>query len=362
MPEHKIHVLYVDDEINNLTAFKAAFRRDYKVFIAQSGAEGRKILDENSGIQVIVTDQKMPEMTGVEFFESILQDHPYPVRILLTGYADIEAVISAINKGQIFRYITKPWDEQELRMSIENAYEVYHTRNLLKLKNEELQKTNNELNRFVYSASHDLRAPLMSILGITKLAKLENQDSDNEYIDMIERSVSKLDVFIQNIIEYYKNSRSEGNLDEIDFKELLEESIEHYRYYKDGDIDYRLSVDQDSKFISDGFRVKVVLNNIISNAIKYQKHSVPGQYVDINVKVDANEANITIKDNGIGISEEHQPNIFKMFFRATHEDSGSGIGLYIVKEALNKLDGDINLESTLGEGTTFQIKIPNKHE
>lgn len=362
MPEHKIHVLYVDDEINNLTAFKAAFRRDYKVYIAQSASEGRKILDENDGIHVVVADQKMPETTGVEFFESILHDHPYQVRILLTGYADIEAVISAINKGQIFRYITKPWDEQELRMSIENAYEVYHTRNLLKLKNEELQKTNNELNRFVYSASHDLRAPLMSILGITKLAKLEGEGAENEYIDMIERSVNKLDVFIQNIIEYYKNSRSEGNLDQINFKELLEDSIENYRYYKDGDIDYRLNVNQAVDFVSDGFRVKVILNNIISNAIKYQKHSSDNQYVDIDVKVDAEEAKITIKDNGIGISEEHLPNIFKMFFRATHEDSGSGIGLYIVKEALNKLDGEIDLESKINEGTTFYIKIPNKHE
>ena len=128
-----IHILYVDDEQNNLTAFKATFRRDFKIFTAISAAEGVKVLDEED-IHILITDQRMPVMTGVEFLESILEKYPDMIRILLTGYTDIEAVIDAINKGQVYRYITKPWDETELRMTIKNAFEVYN----LKKENKEL--------------------------------------------------------------------------------------------------------------------------------------------------------------------------------------------------------------------------------
>ncbi len=128
-----IHILYVDDEQNNLTAFKATFRRDFKIFTAISAAEGVKVLDEED-IHILITDQRMPVMTGVEFLESILERYPDMIRILLTGYTDIEAVIDAINKGQVYRYITKPWDETELRMTIKNAFEVYN----LKKENKEL--------------------------------------------------------------------------------------------------------------------------------------------------------------------------------------------------------------------------------
>lgn len=135
MDTKDIRLLYVDDEQNNLTAFKATFRRDFKVFTAISAAEGKKILDEEE-IHILITDQRMPVMTGVEFLESILDDYPDMIRILLTGYTDIEAVIDAINKGQVYRYITKPWDETELRITIKNAFEVYS----LKKENKELLK------------------------------------------------------------------------------------------------------------------------------------------------------------------------------------------------------------------------------
>lgn len=127
MENKKIKVLYIDDEINNLTAFKANFRKLYDVFIADSAAEGRKILEEFE-IEIILTDQRMPEMTGVEFLESIIPDFPNPIRILLTGYTDMQALIDAVNKGQIYRYINKPWDEEELKMFINQAYELYTLR------------------------------------------------------------------------------------------------------------------------------------------------------------------------------------------------------------------------------------------
>ena len=207
MKQEKISVLYIDDEKNNLNIFKANFRYDYDIQLASSATEAFEIL-KNNKVQVIIADQQMPGMTGVEFFEAIIEIDKDPVRILLTAYADIEAAINSINKGQVYRYIKKPWDEVELKMAIENAYEIFNTRKKLFNKNRELQKTNEELNRFVYSASHDLKAPLLSIKGLLDVARLEGSSKDPEkYFSMITTSVVQLEVFIENIISYYKNVR-----------------------------------------------------------------------------------------------------------------------------------------------------------
>lgn len=131
----KISVLYVDDEENNLRSFKATFRRTYNVHVAISGDEGLKIL-ENEDIQVIITDQRMPEMSGIEFLTKVLEFNKEPMRMLLTGYSDINAVIDSINKGQVYRYLTKPWNEDELKSAIESAYEVFS----LRKENKELLK------------------------------------------------------------------------------------------------------------------------------------------------------------------------------------------------------------------------------
>jgi len=210
MSNDKITILYLDDEEHNLTSFKAAYRRDYQIFTTTSANEAVQILSENT-IHVVISDQKMPNLSGVEFFELIIPDFPDPVRMLLTGYADIEAVIDAINKGQVFRYVAKPWNETDLKITIDNAYELYNNRVRLREQNEEIKKAYNELEKFVYSASHDLRAPLVSILGVLKLARMENIEGvSGEYFGMIERTVNQLDGFVQNIISYYQNlSRKE---------------------------------------------------------------------------------------------------------------------------------------------------------
>jgi DNA-binding NtrC family response regulator len=122
-----VGVLYVDDEINNLNSFKAAFRRDFNIYTASSAVEGRKILDVNE-IGVIITDQRMPVTTGIEFLESILHTYPDTIRILLTGFSDINAVIDAINRGQVYRYLVKPWQNDELKIHIQNAIEIYDLR------------------------------------------------------------------------------------------------------------------------------------------------------------------------------------------------------------------------------------------
>ena len=131
----KINVLYVDDEADNLTSFKATFRRNFNITTAESAEEAMKILERES-IHVILSDQRMPKMTGIEFFESIQNIFPYPIRILMTGYTDINAVIDAINRGQVYKYLTKPWIEEDVKIFVEKACEVY------KLRKENMDLTN----------------------------------------------------------------------------------------------------------------------------------------------------------------------------------------------------------------------------
>lgn len=143
-------VLYVDDEINNLNSFKASFRRDFEIYTASSAKEGRKILDNNE-IGVIITDQRMPVMTGIEFLESILTIYPDTIRILLTGFSDINAVMDAINRGQVYKYLVKPWQNDELKMYIENALEIYHLRKENRELARKLQLANIELENIAKS-------------------------------------------------------------------------------------------------------------------------------------------------------------------------------------------------------------------
>ena len=142
--EDKIRILYIDDEEHNLNAFKASFRRIYEIFTAISPQEGKHILETND-IEIIITDQRMPQMTGVEFLESIIDEYPDPMRILLTGYTDIQALIDAVNKGQIYRYMTKPWNEEELKMFVRQAYEVFALRRENKVLTKSLIQANNQL-------------------------------------------------------------------------------------------------------------------------------------------------------------------------------------------------------------------------
>jgi response regulator RpfG family c-di-GMP phosphodiesterase len=143
-PGDKITILYVDDEENNLFSFKAVFRIKYNVLTALSGDEALEILSKKQ-VHVIITDQRMPEMTGVEFLEKVLEKYPDPIRVLLTGYADMGAVVDAVNKGKIFHYLAKPWDEKELDYTIKKAYEKYMVKVQLEEMNVKLEGSNDQL-------------------------------------------------------------------------------------------------------------------------------------------------------------------------------------------------------------------------
>ena len=349
-------VLYIDDEENNLHSFKASFRRQYEIYTANSAAEGLKIL-QNVSVHVIIADQKMPHITGVEFFKSIVNTYPDPIRILLTGYTDIEALADAINHGDIYRYITKPWNDLELHNSIKNAYDAYRAKIDLRNKIAELEKTNNELNRFIYSISHELRAPLVSTMGIVNVVKMEGLFESNEYWRLIETCSNKLDYYIQKTLQYYKNNKSVSEITSINFAKIVPELIALYSY-TDRDTHFHVDIKQDEPFYGDAFRIEVILGNLISNAIAYQKEDEENKKVNITVVVTHHNAQITISDNGMGILNEHLEKIFTQFFKSK-TNTGSGLGLFIVKEALNKIDGKISVNSDTTNGTTFIITIPN---
>ena len=144
MTDKKVNILYVDDEMNNLVSFKATFRLKYNVFTADGGEEAIKILDEHE-MHIIITDQRMPGMTGVEFLERIIEKHPDPMRILLTGYSDLNAVIDAVNKGKIFHYLSKPWNEEELEQTIQRAFDIYSKRKEEQQITDKLALSNDQL-------------------------------------------------------------------------------------------------------------------------------------------------------------------------------------------------------------------------
>jgi len=227
--------------------------------------------------------------------------------------------------------------------------------------NEQLQKLNAELDSFVYSTSHDLRAPLMSVLGLVNIAKLDEDKSRiKEYLNNIEKSIKKLDNFISDIIDYSRNSRLEVTLEKVDIRSVLEGIIESLAYLDpENKIEKTIEIDNKAKPIrTDSRRLAIVLSNIISNSFRYFRPYIDNPYIIINVFPDKGGILIRIADNGKGIADEHISKIFDMFYRASESSNGSGLGLYIMKETLAKLKGAVSVESKLDKGTTFTLRIP----
>lgn len=353
-------VLYVDDEQNNLNAFRAAFRREFRVYTAINAVEALKLLKKYPDIKVIIADQRMPDITGVEFFEKVRFIYPHKVRVILTGYSDISAVIDAINKGQVYRFIDKPWNHEMIKNTVSNATEIYDTRKTLHEKNETLQKAYTELDKFVYSVSHDLRSPLMSILGIANLAELDVTDTKSlEYFKSVKGMVNKLDGYIHQIIDQYKGAHGNELLDVIDFSELINDIIESIKYHPMAkDVRFEVEVNQDSKFVSNALNVQTILSNLISNAFKYQRDEERDKYVKITADIANDVAIIKVKDNGVGIKDEKIKEVFNMFYQTKTKNSGSGLGLFIVKDAVEKVKGKIDLSSDYGNGTEVTLTIP----
>lgn len=226
---------------------------------------------------------------------------------------------------------------------------------------EELKVRNAELDNFVYKVSHDLRAPLSSILGLVNLSRLQgNTDSPLEYMELIGEKIHALDNFIGDVLSHSKNLNMDVNIAPVDLQKIIEQTFTDLGYLK-GARQTRRSVKVDGiAFYSDHWRVSEIFRNLISNAIKYRRPEADDSEIIIKINVDHLCADITFADNGIGIKETSLKRIFEMFYRATDQGDGSGIGLYIVKNAVEKLGGQIKVASRPGQGTRFHILLPNR--
>jgi signal transduction histidine kinase/ligand-binding sensor domain-containing protein len=227
-------------------------------------------------------------------------------------------------------------------------------------KNVELQKVNTELDRFVYSASHDLRAPLTSILGLVKLTRLDGDPVNRlQYLDMVEKSIHKLDGFIHDIINYSRNARTEIESRKVEFEPLINDIMESLKYQSmSNSIRKEIHISGTGDFFTDTKRLEIVLFNLISNAIKYHDLDQEDPFIRIRVAYSHHTAAIEVIDNGRGIDNEHLENIFKMFYRADETSTGSGLGLFIARETIEKIRGSLTVNSTLGKGSAFRIQIP----
>ena len=362
MKQDKIKVLYIDDETNNLNSFKAGFRFDYTVFVAGNTQDALVHLEQNPDMHIVFCDQRMPDKTGVEFFEDIRRKYPAPVRMLLTGYSDIEAVIAAINKGNVYRYISKPWNETEIKLAIDEGYKFYITNSLLEKKNEELQKAYNELDKFAYSVTHDLRGPILSVIGVINVSKsIENPSELKSILEMIENAMYKLNTFIENTHDYYNLKRGQLQISDLKFQDIMDDLKDIFEINcKVNNIQFVSKVEQNEIFRSDEMSLRIILNNIISNAFKYQKKNNVNKFVHAEITVNKGIVTIVVKDNGIGIPDSDINHIFDMFYRGTTEEFGSGFGLYNVKDALMKINGRIDVASKPNEGTTITVTVPTK--
>jgi PAS domain S-box-containing protein len=226
---------------------------------------------------------------------------------------------------------------------------------------EELKTRNTELDNFVYKVSHDLRAPLSSVLGLVNLASLPgNDDNLKEYLPLIGEKVKQLDHFISDVLSHSKNLKLEVKTGKIDFQNVIQQTFKDLSYLEGANSIRKEIAIEGVDFFSDSWRIAEIFRNLISNAIKYRNLKHPSPSIHIYIRQTSASAEIIFKDNGIGIDPSNKARIFEMFYRASEQSEGSGLGLYIVKNAVDKLCGVVNVESEPGLGTTFTIILPNQ--
>ncbi len=233
--------------------------------------------------------------------------------------------------------------------------------NFAQQKNEQLQQANRSLDQLVYSVSHDLRSPLNSILGLIDLVEQTNNTQEfQRLLKMMRERINVQNNYIQEIIEYSRNSKNEMRPERIELRKFVDEIIDSLRYSADAiRIEFRKQIDVSTILTSDRLCLWVALNNLIGNAIKYHDLAKRNPFIEIGYSSDRNT--IYVLDNGAGILPEHQKKIFNMFYRGSNKSGGSGLGLFIIKEAVEKIGGRIEVDSRYGEGSKFEIYLnPNK--
>lgn len=327
----------------------------------------------------------------------IVTDQDFRIRYISSSVINIFGVepIAVVGRN-VFDFVKRdkiqPWREclseaaypfvEEIAVHVHENEKVYfdvHVSNLLnhykvqglvlklhditkkKQKENELVRSNQHLDQVIYKTTHDLKAPLMSALGLVKIAEDAPVEEKAQYIGMIKKSLLKLDSYIEEMNNFFRNEKLALQREKIDLLQLLREEQENLKNFSQGDkIQIQLQLDDRVELYSDSIRIKTIITNIFSNAIKYQDSKKHNPFIKIVANVTSEDCFICIEDNGIGIEPEYQKKIFDLFFRATDQSQGTGLGLFIVKDTVERLKGSIEVKSTMGKGTTFNIRIPNQ--
>ncbi|MBN2261574.1 MAG: hybrid sensor histidine kinase/response regulator [Prolixibacteraceae bacterium] len=384
------NLLVIDDEPEIVKALSRQFRRTYNVFSSTNAEEAFHIL-ENEHIQVVISDQRMPGMNGVEFFERIKHKYPDALKLILTGYSDIEAVIGAINEGQVFRYVTKPWNPEELNIIIKEAFEkhelITNNRKLmqqlqdanetlehkvqertkeLEKANQKLIELNSEKNRYIGMVAHDLRNPIgvaesFSALLIEDLHVID-KNTEREYLGHINKSCNFSLDLIHNFLNVSKIEASvfDVNLQAVDYVSFVKEAIKQEQIFarnKEQQIVFSTSIDELTIQI-DRNKMQQVLNNLLSNAVKY---SMPNTLISVSVEMNDNDVLTSITDQGQGIPANELGQLFTPFHttsvKPTGKEKSTGLGLSIVKKIIEAHGGKIWAESEVGVGSVFYFTI-----
>jgi signal transduction histidine kinase len=369
--ESTLKILILEDMEEDVVLIKRTLKNAGLLFEARQ-AHSREgfiqALNEYSA-DVILSDHSLPQFNSVEALEICKKRGSQVPFILVTGAVSEEFAVTCLKQGaddyvlksnlaRLPNAITNALKQKEAELAKIKAAQT------LQSQNAELKKINKELDSFVYSVSHNLRAPLMSVLGLLDLAKNEshhvNSNALDEYFSMMETSIHKLDETVKEILDYSRNARQNLSIEQIDLERMINDNFEKMQFMPGSKlIKNKVAVEAYAPFHSDTYRLSVIMNNLISNSIKYYDENKHDPFIKVTARVDKEKASLEFEDNGIGIEERYVNKVFDMFFRGTERNKGAGLGLYIVKEAVEKLGGRISIESKVGSGTCFKLELPN---
>jgi PAS domain S-box-containing protein len=336
-------------------------------------------LVENSGDIIVVVDKDL----YIRYISSSVADilDVKPVSLLgrkINDFISIDRVQQW--REQLRQDVNMLTDEIEMNSQEQKLYFEVRVSNMLhhypvqglvlklndvtekKKRENELIRSNLQLDQVIYKTTHDLKAPLMSALSLVNIAEQAPDIEKDRYITLIRKSLMKLNLFIEEMNNFYRVDKLEIQCEKINLVEVLHEELEHlHQHDEESFIQFDIEIEEQQEFYSDKMRLRTVVTNILSNAIKYQDHKKENPFIKIVAKVDDKNLNLCIEDNGIGIDPAHQGKIFDLFFRATDRAEGSGLGLFIVKDTIDRLSGTIRVKSVVGAGTTFLVQIPNQY-
>ncbi|HEY0654526.1 MAG TPA: ATP-binding protein [Chryseosolibacter sp.] len=365
-----LRILMLEDVPDDVGLIERTLKKQKLEFVGKRVDTKDEFVQALNGFHpdVILSDHVLPQFNSLEALSICQREGLNIPFILVTGTVSEEFAVSCLKQGAD-DYVLKS-NMVRLPSAIQNALRQRalesNRRNdelQLRKQNEELIKINQELDSFVYSVSHNLRAPLMSLLGLLKLVEIENESPQRDltpYFKMMNHSIEKLDETLKEILDYSKNARTEVNREKVDLYKLMDEGFEKLMYLPGFDgITKSVEIDATSDLYLDRARLAVIVNNMFSNAIKYRDEQKSPCFLTVKGHVDRQNLSLIFRDNGIGIAPELIGRIFDMFYRATERSEGAGLGLYIVKETIEKLNGTVSVDSRLGEGTVFKIVLPN---